>query len=411
MNKISKLLAFLLTAALILCSLASCNNTEEDTTEPTTPPSENTSEDTSYNPETEIERFDYANADLSTYITVDPEIYKNLTLNIDKEYEVNDENLDKYINEILAYFPNITKVTDRPVESGDTTYIYYEGYIDGELFSGGSNMSSSSPYQLVIGSGAFIPGFEDALIGIIPADTSRENPAEINVRFPDSYHSADVAGKNAVFKVVIEYIEEKTPAELTEEFVINNFGYDPADGDVIEQFKALAREDLKMELRNVALYAIYDELDGKFTVHEYPELEITYHYNYLISYVESYYSYYSSSFASFDDFACAYVGIEAGGDWEAVVLERAKLYVEEALYLYAIVQKEGIVIDDARYQESLDYLTYYYINYYQSYGYSLTVEQAQMMVSFDMVIEHATTELFVDLILDSATIKFVSSAE
>ena len=437
MNRFLKIFAMLIVAAILLTSFASCTQRSEEeatgeqtdeisqTTDSTTG-DDNTSETTDSTTgddnasETTDKRFDYFNSDLTKYITVDPAIYKNLTLNIDAKYAVTDDRLNEYIEKIMSSFPNIEKVTDRPIAEGDTVYIYYEGYIDGELFSGGSNMSDSEPYPLTIGSGAFIPGFEDGLIGVVPADTSRENPAEVNTKFPDSYHSADVAGKDAIFKVVVEYIEEESLAEFGEDFVLDNFDFDPAEGDVVEQFKALAREDLEMELRDAALGAIYDALDGKFTVHQYPAGEVSYYTEYLTSQVNSAYeeyvyykSYYDAmglSFNSLDEFARYYVGA-VDDDWQAVVLDRAKLYVEEALFLFGIAHYEGLVVDEERYQESLDYLTYYYVQYYQNYGYSITAAQVQALISSDMVVEHATTELFIDLILAHATINFISSEE
>ena len=115
-------------------------------------------------------------------------------------------------------------------------------------------------------------------------------------------------------------------------------------------------------------------------------------------------------FNSYDEFACYYVGIDAGGDWEAHLTNRCKQYIEESLFVYAIVQKEGVVIDQARYDASLDYLTKYYILYYENaYGYTFSAEQIQSMISVDNVVEHATTELFLDIILEYATINYIAS--
>ncbi|MBR2335431.1 MAG: FKBP-type peptidyl-prolyl cis-trans isomerase [Clostridia bacterium] len=430
MNKFLKIIALLLSIVLCAASLVSCfdkgsdetgSNSESSSVGESESESESSSESESTNNEgsTTDERFDYANTDLSKYITVDPEIYKNLTLNIDAKYEVTTELLEKYIAEIVSNYPDIKEVTDRPVVEGDTVYIYYEGYIDGELFAGGSNMSDSAPYPLTIGSGDFIPGFEDGLIGVIPSETSRENPTKVFTKFPDNYGNAGVAGKEAIFKVVVEYIGEEVPAEFGEEFVIKNFKLDPANGDVVEQFRNLAIEDLAASFRSVALQEIYKNLDGKFEVIEYPQTEVDYHFDYYKSQFEATYQqylpYFSSmglSFENFDEFACYYVGIEAGGDWQAAVLNQCRLYVEESLYVYGIVQKEGSVIDQKRYDQSLEYLTNYYIMYYQNaYGYTFSAEQIQSMISVEAVIEHATNELFLDIILENATINYVTYVE
>ena len=194
--------------------------------------------------------------------------------------------------------------------------------------------------------------------------------------------------------------------------------FDPAKGDVVEQIKALALEDLTTSYRTVALNAIYTELAGKFTIIKYPQSEVDYQYDYYSSQFESYYSsylanktYYESvglSFANYDEFVCYNIGLDKGSDWEAVLLDRCKLYVEESLILFGIAQYEEFVVDEALYAKSLDYLTKYYILMYeQNYGYTFTEAQIQSMISSDMVIDHSTTELFIDLILKHATINFV----
>ena len=422
MKLFKKLIALICALALCASALASCvanENGEEATGSQTTADSTTTSSSSSV----AVERFDYLNSDLSAYITVKPEIYKSLTLEIEEKYEVTDKLLEEYIKEILASYPNITKVTDRPVAEGDTVYIYYEGYIDGVAFSGGSNMSNTEPYALTIGSDTFIDGFEDGLIGVIPSETSKESPTEVNCRFPDNYGTADVAGKDAVFKVVVEYIAEKTPVtELTEEFVIKNFNFDAADGDVVEQFKSLALDDLRTSFRTVALGEIYDLLVGKFEVKEYPEVEVDYYFNYYKSQMESSYSQYTTNksyyaslglvFESFDEFACYYVDIDKGGDWQTHLTEKCKQYIEESLLVYAIVQNEGKTINQERYNKSLDYLAKYYILFYEkNYGYTMTEEQVKSYITFEMVMEHAITEVFLDIILESATINYVPTEE
>lgn len=424
-------LAVLLSLLLCLSVFTACNsgNNEESSSEQTTnapeqttDAPEQTTDAESTDTSVEAQRFDYFNADLSAYITVDPEIYKNLVLEIDKKHEITDELLDEYINDIVSGFPNIVEVKDRAIAEGDTVYIYYEGYIDGELFEGGSNMDSDTPHELKIGSGAFIPGFEDDLIGVIPSDTSRENPATVNATFPESYHSTDLAGKEAVFKVVVEYIAEEEPAELNEEFVTKNFGLKSEDGDVIEQFKALAREDLSISLRSVVASEAYNALVGKFEIIKYPEEDITYYTNYYKSQFESSYNNYLSnkdyylsiglSFDSFEDFMAYALDLKEGEDWEEKTLEKCKLYIEETLIVFAIAQKEGFKIEEEDYKESLEYLTKYYISYYyQNYGYAFSEEQIQSMIGSDAVNEHAITEKFIDLIMEHSTINYVTKEQ
>ncbi len=119
---------------------------------------------------------------------------------------------------------------ERPVQDGDQTIIDFEGFMDGVAFEGGKG----EDYPLTIGSNAFIPGFEEQLIG---AEIGKE--AEVNVTFPENYHSEDLAGKPAVFKVTVKDIKEKELPELDDEFASE-----------VSEFETLAeyKEDVKKKL-------------------------------------------------------------------------------------------------------------------------------------------------------------------
>lgn len=119
---------------------------------------------------------------------------------------------------------------ERPAKDGDQTTIDFEGFMDGTAFEGGKG----EDYPLTIGSNAFIPGFEEQLIG---AEIGKE--VEVNVTFPENYHSADLAGKPAVFKVTVKDIKEKELPELDDEFASE-----------VSEFETLAeyKEDVKKKL-------------------------------------------------------------------------------------------------------------------------------------------------------------------
>ncbi len=121
-------------------------------------------------------------------------------------------------------------VEDRAVQDGDMTVIDFEGFADGTAFEGGKG----TDYPLTIGSGAFIPGFEEQLIG---AEIGKE--VEVNVTFPEEYHAKDLAGKPAVFKCTVKEIKVKELPELDDEFA-----KDVSEFDTLEEYKA----DLKKKL-------------------------------------------------------------------------------------------------------------------------------------------------------------------
>ena len=116
--------------------------------------------------------FDYSKLDIENYISLEKSDYTNVTLEIDVKPEITDESVEEFIQYLLEQNADSETKTDVAVEKGDTVKIYYRGTVDGVDFEGGSNMSASQPDPLKIGSGAFIPGFEDALIGIVPNTTS-----------------------------------------------------------------------------------------------------------------------------------------------------------------------------------------------------------------------------------------------
>ncbi len=147
--------------------------------------------------------------------------------------EATAEEIEKEIASELEKNARTIVVEDRAIESGDTAVIDYEGFCDGVAFEGGK----AENHPLVIGSNSFIPGFEDQLIG---KTTGEET--EINVTFPEEYHSADLAGKAAVFKIKVNEIKTKVVPELDEEFV-----QDVSEFDTIDEYKASIKE--KVEAR------------------------------------------------------------------------------------------------------------------------------------------------------------------
>ena len=144
--------------------------------------------------------------------------------------EVTDEDIDKEIKREQEANARTISVEDRPVKDGDTAVIDFEGFIGDEAFEGGKGEN----YPLVIGSGSFIPGFEEQLIGKNSGDD-----VDVKVTFPEDYNAKDLAGKEALFKVKINEIKEKELPELDDEFASE-----------VSEFDTMAeyREDVKKNL-------------------------------------------------------------------------------------------------------------------------------------------------------------------
>lgn len=144
--------------------------------------------------------------------------------------EVTDEDIDKEIKREQEANARTITVEDRPVKDGDTAVIDFEGFIGDKAFEGGKGEN----YPLVIGSGSFIPGFEEQLIGKNTGDD-----VDVKVTFPEDYNAKDLAGKEALFKVKINEIKEKELPELDDEFASE-----------VSEFDTMAeyREDVKKNL-------------------------------------------------------------------------------------------------------------------------------------------------------------------
>ena len=168
-------------------------------------------------------------------VAVKPEVtlgeYKGLK--VDKvSVEVTDEEVDAEIEKERERNARTVEVTDRAVQDKDEVTLDFEGFVDGEAFEGGKG----EDYPLTIGSGAFIPGFEDQLIG---AEIGKE--MEVNVTFPEEYQAKELAGKEAVFKCTVKAIKAKELPELDDEFASDV----SEEGETMDEYKAEVRGKIK----------------------------------------------------------------------------------------------------------------------------------------------------------------------
>ena len=187
-------------------------------------------------PKIDIEEFDKNKAIVIKFeqeLKPVPELgdYKNLVAD-DVKFEVTDEMVEDRINKERENNARIVSVEDRPVK--DTVNIDFEGSVEGVPFDGGK----SENYDLVVGSHTFIPGFEEQLLGKNIGDN-----VDVNVIFPEEYHSEELKGKEALFKVKINSIKEKQLPELDDEFA-----KDVSEFDTLEEYRA----DIKKNLTEAA---------------------------------------------------------------------------------------------------------------------------------------------------------------
>ena len=174
-------------------------------------------------------------------VALKPEVtlgtYKGVKVE-EADVAVTDEEVDAQIQTERENSARTINVEDRAVKAGDITTIDFEGFVDGVAFDGGKG----TDYPLTIGSGSFIPGFEEQLIG---AEIGKET--EVNVTFPEDYHAADLAGKPAVFKCTVKAIQEKELPELDDEFASEVSAF-----DTLEEYKADVKKTLEIKKADAA---------------------------------------------------------------------------------------------------------------------------------------------------------------
>jgi trigger factor len=188
-------------------------------------------------PEFDIVTIDDNGVVLKAKFYVKPEVsvkdYKGIKVEKDVK-AVTDEDVNAEIEAVRARNSRVVDVEGRAVENGDIAVIDFDGYVDGVAFEGGK----SENYNLTIGSGSFIPGFEEQIIGHNAGDEF-----DVNVTFPTEYHAAELAGKEAVFKIVLHSIKFNELPALDDEFA-----KDVSEFDTLDEYKADVKA--KIEARN-----------------------------------------------------------------------------------------------------------------------------------------------------------------
>ncbi|MBR0427398.1 MAG: trigger factor [Clostridia bacterium] len=161
------------------------------------------------------------------------ELGKYKGIEIEKiEYNVEESDIENNLKQMQEKNSRVISV-ETPVENGNIAVIDFEGFVEGKAFEGGK----AENYSLEIGSGSFIPGFEDQVIGM-----KIDEEKDINVKFPDEYFSKDLAGKDATFKVKVHEIKKKELPELDDEFA-----KDVSEFDTLKELKDSIKERLEKE--------------------------------------------------------------------------------------------------------------------------------------------------------------------
>lgn len=392
MKKRAIMISMLLVMALSVtgCSQKTATKDKDTKTEETakTDDAEETesdnTEDTSEDTPTTAELM--AGIDVEKCVTLGD--YKGVT--VEKTIQsVTDEDVQNEIDNALANYP---VEVDQAAKEGDTVNIDYVGKIDGEEFDGGSDQGA----DLKLGSGKFIDGFEDGLIGARKGETRT-----LNLTFPEDY-TQDLAGKAVEFTVTVNAVKEPL-SEPTDQWVADNIeGYDNL-ADYKAGIRSEQEESNEQTAENQVRYAAWTQVIDNCTINEYPETLVEVGKKLYKQQVETYAKYAGMELDAY---------IESSGltqeEYQSNMEEYGKNVAAQALVCQAICNKEGLAIGDDDYQKALqDMLTEYGCTeeeLIQTYGQD-NVEQSIMLnrVS-NLIMENANvTEVQADSSTDNSS--------
>lgn len=269
---------------------------------------------------------------VSDYVQLDQ--YKGLTIEAQKD-EVTTADVDYYIEYILSTHTHEQEVTDRAVQSGDIATIDFAGYLDGVAFEGGT----ATGYDLEIGSGSFIEGFEDGLIGVEIGET-----VNLDLTFPEYYPgNPDLAGKPVVFEVTVHKISEKTASELTDAFV-STLAIDGVT--TVNAYRNYVKAEMEKEatavFENTAEDLLLEQIVENSTYTEIPEKMKTRYYTVHVKRMESLAM---SNGMTLDQYMRTYYNMERE-EYTEVLQNDAEYSAKQYLSLCLIAEKESLTLTD-----------------------------------------------------------------
>lgn len=259
--------------------------------------------------------------------------YKDLTLH-EPQAEVADSEVDARIDSILQSYAVPGQITDRAVADGDTVNIDYSGFKDGVAFDGGTAADQS----LAIGSGQFIAGFEEGLVGAMPGDE-----VSLNLTFPEGYHSDELAGQAVVFEVKVNYIYDNAGAEIpafTNEWVAGNSSFTTTEeyrSDLKAQMEAEAQSNAEAEKRTILINTVM----GNAVISGVDEARVDAEYQEQSEYYEGYAANYGVEMADFIEM----LGMTQE-QFEAETRQNSENYVRTLMVMSEIGHRENLALTD-----------------------------------------------------------------
>lgn len=312
-------------------------------------------------------------------VTVYPEVklgeYKGLKAKM-LPVEATDEDVDKELENMRDRNSRLVTVDDREAQMGDTVELDFEGFVDGTAFDGGKGEN----YPLELGSGSFIPGFEEQVAG-----HKTEEEFDVNVTFPEEY-AAELAGKDAVFKCKIHEIKMKEMPELDDEFAKDVSEFDTLDelkADIKKQISDKKESEAKTDFENQLMEQVVENMEC-----EIPECMFEHRTDDMIQD----YSYRLKMQGIDLDTYLSYLGQDKDA-FKASFRTGAENQVKTSIALEAIVEAENIEATDEDIEEEIKKL---------AEQYQMEAEQIKNAVPQDQIASDIKTRKALDLVVDSA---------
>lgn len=340
MRKLKKGCAIVLALALSMSLMTGCGDKgKNDDKKDTTTQNEATATDAAdENSETIGQLVDYysQNVELGNYKGIE---YTKA------DVDVTDDDVQKKVDEFVDGLATYDKDTTSKAKSGDTVNIDFVGTVDGEEFDGGN--TNGSGYDLVLGSGSFIDGFEDQIVGHKAGDTF-----VVKVTFPEDYGRDNLNGKDAEFKTTLNYIKIDKPATYDDELVAANTDY-----KTTKEYEESVKESLKADKKAAALASeqrdIMVNVMAKCKINDLPAEEIQANTDQLITSIKSQAESYGMDYATYIKL---YYGYDDEDEFAQQVYEICQESLREKMVMCAIAKAENVTVTD---QETEDYLNDY----------------------------------------------------
>lgn len=318
-----------------------------------------------------------------TSIVVEPEMEIKDYLGIEvekKSTEVTDELVNDEIEKVRERNSRMVTVEDRPAQDGDTVVIDFEGFVDGTAFDGGK----AENYNLALGSGNFIPGFEEQIVG-----HNTDEEFSINVKFPEDYQAEELKGKDAEFKIKLHEIKAKELPEVDDEFV-----KDVSENETLDEYKEELKETVAKRLKDEAEKDVDDQIANKLMELVEGEIPDAMYDNQANEMVRDFDMRLRSQGMDIDTYM-QYMGMDKNA-LKDMYREEAEKRVKLRLALETIAKKENIEVTDADLDEEYSKM---------AEAYKMDVEKVKAAVPAESLTEDLKVQKALALVKDKAVIK------